>query len=161
FALSALTLMAFVGGSHWWLISASPVLILIFAITGCILPATLLHFFLTYPFPAPLFSQDRRLSRFLLYVLPGIAALALSLMILAAILLTRNFGPRPFAETGERITGEFAALIFPALRRCIYLVLTMSVVYFLCSLLALRRSYLAARSPIERNQVKSLMSAGL
>jgi len=161
FALSALTLMAFVGGSHWWLISASPVLIVVFAVAGCILPATLLHFFLTYPFPAPLFAREKRLSRCLLYLVPVLAAATLSCMILATAFLTRDFGTGPFAKTLERINGETAETIFPVLRQAIYAVFAMEVVYFVASLFAIRRSYVAARNPIERNQVRSLMGAAL
>lgn len=161
FALSALTLMAFVGGSHWWLISASPLLILIFTVAGCLLPATLLHFFLSYPFPAPFFAQERRLSRWGLYLLPGLAAAALSSMIIAATLLTCDFGVGPFAKTLERMTGQGASLVFPVLRKCIYLVFGMEVIYFLISLVAIRRSFKAARNPFERSQVKSLMGAAL
>ncbi|WP_437229415.1 sigma 54-interacting transcriptional regulator [Planctomicrobium sp. SH661] len=161
FALSALTLMAFVGGSHWWLISASPPLILVFAIAGCLLPAALLHFFLTYPYPIPLFTQEHRWSRWLLYVLPAFAAAGLSLMIVFATLMTRDFGQGPFAQTLSRITGEGARLVFPPLRQSIYLVFAMEVGYFLASLLAIRRSYRVSRNPFERNQVTSLMGAAL
>jgi len=159
FALSALTLMAFVGGSHWWLVSASPVLIIIFVFAGCILPATLLHFFLTYPFPAPLFARGKRLSRFLLYAMPVLAAFGLSSIIVATAVLSEDFGLGPFAKTLERIDGEAAAQIFPVLRQSIYAVLAMAVLYFIASLFAIRRSYVAARNPIERNQVRSLMWA--
>lgn len=161
FALSALTLMAFVGGSHWWLISASPFLIVVFAVTGCILPATLLHFFLTYPFPAPLFASEKRISRCLLYLIPVLAAVVLSGMILATAFLTTDFGPGPFAKTIERLMGEAAAKIFPVLRQSVYVVFGMEVVYFVASMFAIRRSYVAARNPIERNQVRSLMGAAL
>ena len=161
FALSSLTLMAFVGGSHWWLVAASPLLIVIFTIAGCLLPATLLHFFLTYPFPAPIFAKGKRFSRVAIYLVPGIAAATLSIMILAAAFLTQDFGAGPFAQTLERMTGEMVQKLFPLLRQCIYAVFAMEVVYFVASLIAIRRSFVAARNPIERNQVRSLMWAAL
>ena len=161
FALSALTLMAYVGGSHWWLISASPVLITIFAVVGCLLPATLLHFFLTYPFPAPVFSEERGFRSWVLYLPSATAAIVLSGMILTTAFLSQDFGPGPFGKTLSRITGNAAREIFPWMRRGIYVVFGMEVIYFLASLLAIRRSYVAARNPIERNQVKSLMWAAL
>ena len=49
--LGGVTLVAFVGGDHWWIISGRLLLVIPFAVSAILLPAMLLHFFLTYPSP--------------------------------------------------------------------------------------------------------------
>jgi len=155
FALLAVTLMAFVGGSHWWLISGSPLLTLGFAISGTLLPAVMLHFFLVYPFPATWRSWNSRV----LYIAPGLAAAALSLQIVVLDILTPDPGVGPFEQTVNRLSAEAAAAIEPLLRNTIFIVFGLAVVYFLFSMLAILRSLKVARNPFERNQVRTLMWA--
>ncbi|WP_437188367.1 sigma 54-interacting transcriptional regulator [Planctomicrobium sp. SH668] len=157
FALSALTLMAFVGGSHWWLISASPTLIILFTIVGCILPATLLHFFLMYPFAPSFFAHDRWWMRVLLYFVPVMTGVVLAGLMLITALLTVDFGPGPFASTLERLIGNANRSVFPIMRNGVYFALGMELMYFILSVLAIRRSCQVARNPFERNQVTSLL----
>ncbi|SFH83804.1 sigma-54 interaction domain-containing protein [Planctomicrobium piriforme] len=160
-ALSALTLVAFVGGSHWWLIAGNPWLTIIFSVAGTLLPAVLLHFFLVYPYPVSWYADNQPASTRLLYLIPGLAAAGLSVMILATSILSGEHGNGPFAQTIARLTGETAAAIVPRLRSSIYLVFGIGVTYFLLSLLAIRRSLQVARNPFERNQVRSLLWAAL
>ena len=47
--LSATTLIAIVGGSHWWLLAARPTLAAPFLLAAILLPATLLHFAVRFP----------------------------------------------------------------------------------------------------------------
>src|SRR5690606_38361344 len=54
FVLSFLTLVAFVGGGHWWVVAGSLWLTLPFAVSAVLLPAVLLHLFLVYPTPRSL-----------------------------------------------------------------------------------------------------------
>ncbi len=49
--LGGVTLIAFVGGDHWWVISGRLWLLVPFAVSAILLPAVLLHFFLAYPMP--------------------------------------------------------------------------------------------------------------
>ncbi len=155
FILSAVTLVAFVGGSHWWLIAGSPILTLGFAIAGTMLPAVMLHFFLAYPFPVSWKSFTRRV----LYFAPTIAATALSIQIIALDFLTPNPATGPFEQTLNRLSAETAASIEPTLRLTIYIVFTMASCYFLFAMLAILRSLNVVRNPFERNQVRTLMGA--
>jgi transcriptional regulator with GAF, ATPase, and Fis domain len=161
FALSAVTLMAFVGGSHWWIIAANPMLISVFAISGVLLPAVLLHFFLIYPYPMPAYERSRPYSGWAIYFVPGILALWVTGMIVLLTVLTANLGPGPYAATFERMTGKAARAIMPLLRQGIYTVFWTGVLYFIVSLMAIRRSLRAARNPLEYHQVQWILWAAL
>jgi len=154
-ALLAVTLAAFVGGSHWWLISGSITLTIGFAVAGTLLSAVMLHFFLAYPFPAVWRSFNVRV----IYFAPAVAAAALSLQILAVNFLTPNQGTGPFEQTINRLSSEGAAAIEPALRSTIFVIFALAITYFLLSMLAILRSLKVARNPLERNQVQTLMGA--
>ncbi|WP_437194231.1 sigma 54-interacting transcriptional regulator [Planctomicrobium sp. SH527] len=159
--LSAVTLAAFVGGSHWWLIAGSPLLTLGFAIAGPLLPAFMLHFFLVFPFPAQRFGANRFWNLVPIYILPVTAAISLSAMTIAASFLTGDHGEGPFAQTIDRLTGHAAAEIYPRMRVIVYGVLVVAAAYFLLSFFALRRSLLVARNPFEKSQARSLLWAAL
>ena len=49
FAMCVVTVVAFVGGFHWWLVAGSPWLNVPFIACGVLLPVVSLHFFLAYP----------------------------------------------------------------------------------------------------------------
>ena len=161
FALSALTLMAFVGGSHWWIISASPPLITLFAIAGIMLPAVLLHFFLLYPYPVPWVARNRVLTRWLVYTVPALSAAVVAVMILASAVLTRDLGAGPFAQTIERILGNSVRWWLPLLRAMILVQFGVSFTYYLLSLFSIRRGVRTARNALERNQSQFLLGAAL
>lgn len=161
FALSTVTLLAFVGGSHWWVIAGSPYLVSIFAVAGALLPAILLHFLMIYPFPSPIYARARKLTLTAIYGIPVLSAFALSTFIFSAWGLTQDLGTGPFAETLERSLSEMTARILPYLRLCILAVLGLSLIYFMICVQRLVRSYQVARNPLERNQVKWILWAAL
>lgn len=161
FALSAVTLLAFVGGSHWWVISGSPFLVSIFAISGVILPALLLHFLIVYPYPVSFYSKARVLSLFLIYCSPLLGAVLLSSLIGIAWFLTQDYGVGPFAVTFERLFARLNSQILPFLRTTILSVIGLALMYFALCVQQLVRSYRVARSPLERNQVKWILVAAV
>lgn len=161
FALSAVTLLAFVGGSHWWVIAGSPLLVTIFAVSGAFLPAILLHFLTVYPFPHPFYLKRRNLSLAAIYALPLLSACLLTGFINIAWLLTQDFGVGPFAQTIERLLSQTVASILPYLRHTISFVLGLSLTYFVLCVQRLIQSYKSARNPLERNQVKWILWAAL
>lgn len=161
FALSAVTLLAFVGGSHWWVIAGSPILVSIFAIAGACLPALLLHFLVVYPVPANFYSKARRLSLFAIYCLPVVGAVWLTTLIWLAWISTKDLGTGPFAMTLERLCAEYTAHMLPVLRTAIISVMGVAFFYFALCVQQLIRSYQVARSPLELNQVKWILIAAL
>ncbi len=161
FALSAVTLMAFVGGSHWWVIAASPSLITIFAVSGALLPAVLLHFLMVYPFPSETYSRSRGLTLFAIYFIPVSGAAALTTCILLTWGLTVDRGIGPFSETLERISSLTTSEMMPLLHKTIFAVLCISIAYFVLCIYRLVRSYNRARNPLEQSQVKWILSAAL
>ncbi len=63
FATTFVSLVAFVGGNHWWVIGGIPALIIPFAAAATLFPAVLFQFFLTFPAPKEILRQhQRRLS---------------------------------------------------------------------------------------------------
>jgi transcriptional regulator with GAF, ATPase, and Fis domain len=161
FALSSVSMFAFVGGGHWWVISASPWLVLLFAISAILLPAVLLHFFLVYPYPVPIYSRSRRVARFCLYAVPTAVAALVSAMIGLGWFFTQNFGPGPFAWTLERLSGNVVHEMMPVLRTTVYVFFGVALVYFLACLLALTRSLRSARNPLEENQIRPIWWAAV
>ncbi len=155
FALSAVTLAAFVGGSHWTIIAGSLPLTLGFVIAGTLLPAVLLHFFLAYPFPIAWRSRAVRG----VYIIPAIAAFVLSIQILAVNLVTLRPGHGPFNQMLSRYASDFTVWLEPILRYTIFIVFGFAVLYFLLSMVAIQRCLKVARNPMELNQVRTLMGA--
>lgn len=161
FALSSVAMFAFVGGGHWWVISASPWLVLPFAISAILLPAVLLHFFMVYPFPVPLYARSRTVARFCLYAIPTAVVILVSGMIGLGWFLTQDFGPGPFARTLTRLSGSMVHDMMPLLRTTIYVFFGVALVYFLACLLALTRSLRSARNPLEENQIRPIWWAAV
>ncbi len=161
FALSAVTLMAFVGGSHWWVIAASPSLITIFAVSGALLPAVLMHFLMVYPFPSETYSRSRGMTIIAIYAIPVLGAVTLAACILLTWGLTVDRGFGPFSETLERMSSLTTAGIMPLLHNTIFAVLCFSIAYFVLCIHRLLRSYTRARNPLERSQVKWILWAAL
>lgn len=161
FALSSVTLLAFVGGSYWWVIASSPILVSVFAIAAALLPAVLLHFLTVFPTASPVYTARRGLCLMGIYCIPSAAAVALTGLIGLLWLLTVDFGQGPFAASLERIGSRSTRFLLPTLRQLIQFVLIVSVVYFMVCLQQLVRSYRVARTSIERSQVKWILFAAV
>ena len=161
FALSFVTMLAFVGGSHWWVIAGSPYLVSIFAISGCLLPAVLLHFLTVYPFPTSYYVRARFFSLTLIYLIPAIIGMLITAQIFVAWLLTRDLGSGPFAVTVERLLAQFNSQFLPIMRATIVVAVGISLVYFSLCVFQLIRGYRVARNPLEKDQVKWILIAAV
>ncbi|WP_437201489.1 sigma 54-interacting transcriptional regulator [Planctomicrobium sp. SH664] len=161
FALSSVTMIAFVGGSHWWIVASCPQLILPFVISSIMLPAVLLHFFVVYPYPSPVYQWSRSLSLAVIYIPAALAATVVGSLILLASFLSSDSGPGPFAMTLDRLAGEFVCRLLPLLRQVVFCIFAMALLYFGASLLVIYRSMRGARNPLERNQVRSIFLAAI
>lgn len=161
FALSTVTLCAYLGGNHWWVLSGSFTLIELFAISGILLPAVLLHFAVVYPAAKPFYLKHRRTTLSLIYGFPVLAALVIGGLIFVTWMLSTDFGAGPFAETLQRLSGRVTADLLPVLRQCVFLYLGVGIVYFVLSIVALKHSLDHPRTPLEQNQVQPILRAGL
>lgn len=161
FALSSITLLAFVGGSHWWIIAASPLLVATFAVSGCLLPAVLLHFLMVYPYPGPFYQKRRTLALTTIYALPAMAAAMLGGMICLLWLMTTKLGVGPFSATIERLCSTSTALLLPFVHQLVLLVLAVALSYFVVCIVQLFFNFQNARNPLERNQVRWILSAAV
>ena len=159
--LGGVTLVAFVGGNHWWVISGSLWLMIPFAVSAILLPPILLHFFLTYPISKPWLSRSPQMVLGAIYFAPTLMALGTVLMILASRWLSRSWGEGPLAMALEQTISRGSALLMSLLQTVILSYLTLSLLYFTGSLVSMGESLVRARSLVERQQVQSILWAGI
>ena len=159
--LGGVTLVAFVGGDHWWIISGSLSLVIPFAVSAILLPPVLLHFFLTYPSHKPWLSRSPQLTLGAIYVIPTLMALGTVLMILASWWLSRSWGEGPLAMSLEQTIARGSSLLMSLLQTVILSYLALSLLYFTGSLVAMAESLVRARNLVERQQVQSILWAGM
>jgi transcriptional regulator with GAF, ATPase, and Fis domain len=148
YAMCAVTLGAYIGGNHWWVLAGSLWFLLPFAACAILLPAVLLHFFVVYPTPKPVLARRPALVLGLIY---GVPVLATAVMFVA---LTVGAGL-------ARRLGYGAPELMVWLRHGIYAYFMIAAGYFGAALVALIHSYRHTRNPIEHNQVKWILWGGL
>jgi formate hydrogenlyase transcriptional activator len=146
FVMCVATLGAFVGGFHWQAISGSFWLTLPFAVSGILLPAVTLHFFLVYPRPKPILTRWPHAVRWAIYGLP-IAAI-LGFLYIEGLLWALS------------VTSSASLVFLGWLRYGVYAYLTIAAAYFLVTLVALGHSWLTTRNPVELSQVRWILCAG-
>lgn len=151
FAMCTATLVAFVGGFHWAMIAGSFWLTLPFAVSGILLPAVTLHFFLGYPRAKPVFTAWRRLIHLLIYTVPVIAILC---FLWVEGLVWSFSGP------GQQVPPQLVLTWLNYLRYGVYAYLCVSAGYFLLTLGSLIHSTFTTRNPIELSQVRWILWAG-
>jgi transcriptional regulator with GAF, ATPase, and Fis domain len=148
YAMCAITLVAYIGGNHWWVLAGSLWFLLPFAICAILLPAVLLHFFVVYPTPKPWFARRPAVALSLMYAVPAVSAAILFVALLAGAGVTRRL-------------GGTAPELMVWLRYGIYAYFMIAAAYFGAALVALIHSYRHTRNPIEHNQVKWILWGGL
>ena len=153
--------MAFVGGDHWWVISGNLPLLIPFTVSAILLPPILLHFFLTYPVAKTWLTRSPHVSLVAIYFIPVMMAFCTVLMILASWWMSRSWGEGPLAMSLEQSIVYGSSLLMSLLQTTILSYLTLSLLYFTGSLLAMAESLVRARSLVERQQVQSILWAGI
>lgn len=153
FAMSTVTIGAFVGGFHWWVIAATPWLVIPFTICGILLAPVTLHFFLIYPQPLPFFDRTPARCRAALYALPGTFVVGIVSLTAVAWWVLATGG------SSEEAVGSIARLM-QGLDHAIFAYFTVAAVYYALTLAALVHSFFSVRNPILRNQVKWILWAG-
>ena len=150
YSLCLVTLGAFLGTSHWWIVASSFWLTAPCVICAMLLPAVCLHFFLVFPRTwLPLVWRPRT-SLALIYGLP-IAGM-LGLLTLTAICSW----PGLFAPNVMTIRQ-----LLDAIRLGIYGSLVVGGVYFVVTMARVLRSYRSTRNAVEQIQLKLLWRAGV
>ncbi len=153
FAMCAVTMGAFVGGFHWWLLSGNLWLTIPFAICALLVPVVTLHFFLVYPRPKWILSVWPRTTWFMLYSLPLITMMW---FLVIEALLWNGFS-QPDSPSQRLLVTYWLS----AIRNGVYFYLLIGAVYFLATLAALVHSVSTTRNPLERQQVTWILWAGL
>jgi transcriptional regulator with GAF, ATPase, and Fis domain len=162
FVLSFVTLVAFVGGSHWWVVAGSPWFCLPFVAAAVLLPPVLLHLFVVYPTPRPVMLEWPRATLAAIYVLPALFLMGLLGTIGLLFVLVGDVGvPGPFALLWESQTGLLAEWLLRLLRDGIVVYVGLAVVYFVLTICSLAHSAFTTRPVFERREVQWLFRAGL
>ena len=178
FCLMCCTSMpAFVGGFHWWIIVASPLLNLPFIVAACLLPAVTLHFFFKFPREIPLLKDNTNLALVLLYAPATAMALLIGFVYWSAFLLNGQFdAPESFSLFQKLVavvsgltrdgvlnfqSAEVCAYLLYVLRNLVYAAIGLSSIYFSLTVLSLSVSLLRTQNPVERRQASGILVASL
>ncbi|MCH7687563.1 MAG: hypothetical protein IH899_12930 [Planctomycetes bacterium] len=153
FAMCIVSLGAFVGGFHWWVIAASLWLNIPFVVCAVLVPAVLLHFFLVFPRPKQPLSKAPFWTLAGIYLLPGgVIVWFLWLLVNASRLQFREVSDANVESIRQALQSLYGG---------IYWYLVVATIYFVLMLIALWQSYRTARNPLERRQLIWILGAGL
>lgn len=153
FAMCIVTLGAFVGGYHWWLLAGQLSLILPFVLSALLLPSITLHFFLAYPRPKAVITRWHSATLWGLYGPPLVAALCFFLI---ELLIWRDL------KDGGHTEGMLAAVEWlRVLRWGIYGYFAIAAGYFVLTLISLLHSVMTTHPLLERRQVTFILWAGV
>ena len=174
--MSSASMVAFVGGFHWWIIAGNPVLNIPFIICVTSVPAVTLHFFLKFPREGRMFSSYRRSTLAGLYLPMGFAGLLITFVYWCAFCLNGSAVTDGLSPV-QQLAGVGRGLLFagdsslPAaalswqllfwLRRLIYISIIMAGIYFGVTVISIVLSCLRTQTVIERRQASTILYATL
>ncbi len=162
FVLCSLTLVALLGGSHWWVVTGSAWLSAPFAVAAILLPAVQLHFATLYPRPRAELLRHPRLVLTTIYLVPVLCATAMVALILAVWGLSWELVEAgPFARAWEQWQSLGVAPVLQGIRSLIYLYSGIAVAYFLATIWVFWQGTRQTRDVIERRQVSWMLAASL
>lgn len=147
FILGLVSLVAYMGGYHWWRIATQPMLIFCFQAGAIFLPAVSLHFFMIFP-KQKIFLVRRPLVTF--SVVYGVPSLFLFLMITGYFRLRMIYGV-------DAASAEGSNFILREMLLEIYFYLAVAFVWFLGCIGCLIHSFRNASDETQRNQVKWIL----
>ncbi|MCA8986246.1 MAG: hypothetical protein KDA78_01300, partial [Planctomycetaceae bacterium] len=148
YLLSLLTIPAFVGGYHWWVISANPLLTFPFAISAILVPVVTLHFFLSYPRRHPILKQNGSGRLLLIYLPPAIMITLVSILLSIGYL---RFNPQVPLQSDD--------LLMTSLRYSIDIYIMISVVYYGISMAVMFANMRANLQTAEQMQMRWIIGA--
>jgi len=147
FILGLVSLVAYMGGYHWWRIATQPVLIFCFEAGAIFLPAVSLHFFMIFP-KKKLFLIRHPLTTF--SVVYGVPCLFLFLMVTGYFRLRLIYGV-------DATSAEGANFILREMLLEIYFYLAVAFAWFLGCIACLIHSFRNASDETQRNQAKWIL----
>ncbi|VAX37512.1 Response regulator of zinc sigma-54-dependent two-component system [hydrothermal vent metagenome] len=153
FVMCFLTMGAFIGGYDWWLLSRSPLFSAPFALCAIFLPAATLHFFLVYPRPGSSLQQAPRTVLTLLYFIPIVASLAILTYFGWASWYLRS------VTSVELQHVSIAVLRWLSFGIRVYM--GIAALYFGLTVGTLILRFVTTDNPVERNQMRWILWAGL
>ncbi len=149
FAMCVVTVGAFVGGYHWWVIAGTLWLNIPFAICAVLVPSVTLHFFLIFPYPKGPIATRPRTTLLALYAPPAMGVIVLvSLLCYGAWLFHTQADP------------SYLQSLLDIQRKCIFGYMVVASIYFMSTLAALARSFFSTRNTLEHQQVAWILWAG-
>ncbi len=151
FSTCALSLLAFMGGFHWWIIASRLWLMVPFVVGASLLPVTLLHFFNVYPNATP---AVRRLPRHWVTVI-------YSVPVCAIVGFVGLLGYIEWLQTGQTdvATAARVAVLLQALRDAIYGYVVFAAGCFVLTLAAVAYNSAVTRRRAEKAQMKWILAA--
>lgn len=152
FAMCLVTMGAFVGGFHWWIVASSLWLNLPFVACAVSFPVVSLQFFLMYPRRTWPLTQFPRTALSALYFVP-LAAFAWIVVMLGST----TWPPGGADWSNAALMSES----LNQLRNGIYAYMTFASGCFLVMLAALAAGYARTANPLERSQLKWMFRGGL
>jgi len=147
YILSLVSLVAYMGGYHWWRIATQPLLIFCFQAGAIFLPAVSLHFFMIFPKPKSFLLRNNVGTLSIVY---GVPLLFLFLLVTGYLRLRLIYGV-------DAISAEGANFILREMLIEIYFYLALAFIWFLGSIACLLHSFLVASDDTQRNQVKWIL----
>jgi len=153
FGMCAVVMAGFMGGFHWWVVSASPLLNSLFLVSAVLVPSVSLHFFLCYPRPLGPMERHPRRTVWVMYTVPTLAALFMLTLLSVAWWLSA-----PEMSDRSIVAVQWCLRM---VREAIYVYLAFAAICFFVMLIALSCEYLSSSSPVERSQIKWMLRAGL
>ncbi len=167
FVLGFVTLAAFVGGSHWWVVAGSLWFCLPFVVAAVLLPAVLLHLFVVYPTPRAFMLVWPRTTLVAIYFVPVTFAIYLVTTIVMVAGLATDIEvasavrQSPFVAVWESETARLGDWLLRLARHGIIAYVGLAAAYFVLTLISLAHSARSTRQLIERRQVQWMLVAGL
>lgn len=150
FLMCVVTLGAFTGASHWWLIAAHLWLTIPFVVCALLLPVVTLHFFLAYPQPKPFLIHFPLTTLASIYLLP-----ALSIGALVAAIGYADWRYSRAASPSEILS------ILSVIDDGVYASIGLAAAYFGTTIVALVNGFFTTRAPLLRRQVQWILWAAL
>lgn len=166
---------AFVGGFHWWVLAASPILNFPFIFSACLLPAVTLHFFLSFPRENVWLSQKRFVAIACIYGPATLASLVIAFVYWAAWSLNgvdtdqmsvfqklSALGGQLAHSVDSIPSGyEISSGLLYILRLAIFATIVLSCVYFGLTVVSLGYNLLTTQNSMERRQASGILIASL
>lgn len=147
FILGFVSLVAYMGGYHWWRIATQPLLIFCFQAAAIFLPAVSLHFFMIFPKKKIFLIRNPLLSLGIVY---GVPFVFLFLMVSGYFRLRLIYGV-------DAVSAEGANFILREMLIEIYCYLAVAFVWFLGCIACLIHSFRNADDDTQRNQTKWIL----